>query len=375
MTDGELELTLDLFELPLKHPWTSRKGTTKGRWSLLVRVHTDGITGWGEAPLPLRIERPLALAREAAGLIPRLYPGEAFAARTSLDHAGLPGWMRHGIINALMDHAARTRGVPLARFLADAMHTSVIRIHTEPGQSVPVNGNVGIGDAEQTAQQARRLVDEGTTTLKVKSLGDARVDEKRLSAIRDAVGDEIKLRLDVNGAWNTEDAFDALQRLAPFNLEYIEEPLGDASLEQRARLNAKSPVGIAWDESVNDQESAEQLAPGAAALVVKPPRLGGVDRFLPVLAAAHHAETHVVVSTPLEGAIGRAVDLQLAALCMPGTAHGLGTGNELDSDLADPAPLPHRGHIQIPEGVGIGTFTLTTTGKPLRIDRRAARSG
>jgi L-Ala-D/L-Glu epimerase len=358
-----LGVELDLHRLPLVSPWTSRRGVTRDRWSLVVRVRHGGVTGLGEAPLPLRLDEATAMsmARDAAARIPRLHVGEAFAVREGLDHApGLPGWLRHGVLAAALDLSAREAGSSLAAWLVRALGSvdTPLQVHVGPGEALQVNGNLGPLPPEEGAARARSLVEQGFSTLKVKSLGDAKADALLLGAIRDELGDEVLLRLDANGAWSPKEVLGALRLLEPVSLQYVEEPLGEASDEERLMLARKSPVPVAWDESITGGRSARVLAPDAAALVVKPPRLGGVDRFLEVLAAAMQSETPMVVSTPLEGAIGRAVDLQLASLVPGGFAHGLGTGRVFASDLAEPSLLPENGSVRLPDGLGIGRFRL-----------------
>ncbi len=364
MSPGELDVSLSLHRLPLARPWTSRRGTTTQRWSVLVKVEGQGVRGLGEAPLPLRVQDPLILVRNVASSLPRLRSGEVFAARDALDRAGLHAWFRHGVMSALVDHGARLQGVSFATFLADAVRSpqNPVRVRVPPGGSIPVNGNLGPLDPEEAVQEGERLLQAGFSTIKVKSMGDADADARRLGALRRALGPDVFLRLDANGAWGVDEALDALKTLAPFSLQYVEEPLGEGSLGDRVRLAQKSPVPLAWDESVTDAQAASVLAPSAAALVVKPPRLGGVDRFLEVLAAGSGSATPLVVSTPLEGAIGRAVDLQLASLSPGSLAHGLGTGDALAGDLASPALLPEAGWVRMPPGPGIGAFELALDG-------------
>ena len=48
---------------------------------------------------------------------------------------------------------------------------------------------------------------------------------ERVRAVRAAVGPDVRLRLDVNGAWDLETATERLDAIARFALEYVEQPL------------------------------------------------------------------------------------------------------------------------------------------------------
>lgn len=357
-------LLLRLHQLPLKRAWTSRRGTTKERWSLVVTVHEDGVRGLGEAPLPLRTTDANRLVREETVRLPSLPVGDLQAAKAELDRSRLAPWLRYGILSALVDHKARKDRVSFAAALCDWSKRSGMPCdpRVSAGGWLPVNGNIGPLEPDDAAAEAVRLVNEGFVALKVKSMGNAQADARRLGMIRRAVGSDVALRLDANGAWEVDEVMDALRVLAPYSLEYVEEPLGEGDLAMRARLAEKSVTPVAWDESVTGPHEAAVLAQTAAALVVKPPRLGGVDRFLGVLAAAMRAGTPVVVSTPLEGAVGRAVDLQLAALAGIKCAHGLATGEVFDEDLASGSEPIVGGRLRLPETPGIGELEPTLGG-------------
>ena len=93
---------------------------------------------------------------------------------------------------------------------------------------------------------AAAAVREGFRCVKVKvGIGD---DAGRLAAVRAAVGPDVLIRVDANGAWETpEEALANLRALAPVGLELCEEPIhGVEALRAVAR---ESPVRIAMDET------------------------------------------------------------------------------------------------------------------------------
>ncbi|MGI8810678.1 MAG: o-succinylbenzoate synthase [Acidimicrobiales bacterium] len=176
----------------------------------------------------------------------------------------------------------------------------------------------------------------GLVDVKVKVGVDVgSVDVDRVAAVRDAIGPHARLRVDANGAWDVDKAISMIERLAPLDLELVEQPV--ASLEDLAAVRRRVTVPVAADESVRNLDDARRLAAlGAAdALVVKVQPLGGIAATLEVIAAAGVA---VIVSSMYETSVGLAAGLALAAaLDQLPFACGLGTAGLFVGDVvADP---------------------------------------
>jgi len=143
-------------------------------------------------------------------------------------------------------------------------------------------------------------------------------DIERLRAVRRAVGGDVSLRADANGAWDRETAREAVERLAPLDLAYLEQPLpaddldGAAALRTvgercRYRHRPRSPVPIALDESLATRGLDAVLdADAADAVVLKPMALGGPDRALAAARRAREAGVEPVVTTDRRGRRARA---------------------------------------------------------------------
>ncbi|QRV02446.1 o-succinylbenzoate synthase [Arcanobacterium phocisimile] len=212
---------------------------------------------------------------------------------------------------------------------------------------IPVNVTV----PATTPQRARDIVLAGTcTTAKVKvgepgqNLAD---DLSRVAAVREALGTNGKIRVDVNGAWDVTQARDALLALneAAGGLEYAEQPVAD--VEDLARLRKISPVPIAADESIrraSDPMRVKQLN-AADLIVVKNQPLGGVRAALEI---AKQIELPVVVSSALESSIGIRAGLAFAAaLPQLPYACGLATVQLLTADTVTDSLVPKNGTIAV----------------------------
>jgi o-succinylbenzoate synthase len=354
--------TLEPFSLSLSSPLETARGTIDAREGVLVRVEAAGTEGVGEAtPLPGWTESLEECRAALERVLDAGDSGDRDAALAGLDGApagvgGTPA-ARHGLALALADARARAAGAPLYRHLdGDRRAGDDRRV-----ERVPVNATVGDGSPETTASDACAAVAEGFRALKIK-IGARSVDEDvaRLRTVREAVGHDVELRADANGAWTHAQARDALPSLAGTGVAYVEQPLSPADLAGHAALREGSAsddgaVGIALDETLAETPIGRVLDAGVAdVLVLKPMVLGGPDRAREAALRAREAGVTPVVTTTIDAALARAGAAHVVASLpdAPRSACGLATGDRLAEDLlADPAPIAD-GFAQVPQEPG-----------------------
>ena len=210
-------------------------------------------------------------------------------------------------------------------------------------EEVAVNALVPAVAAAEAEALAAHAVAEGFTTVKVK-VGD-RDDVDRVAAVRSAAGPGARLRVDANGGWDVEEAVAAIARLAPFDLELVEQPV--ASLDDLAGVRRRVAVPVAADECVRSVTDARRLAAlqAADAVVLKVQPLGGVAAALEV---AGEAGVPAIVTSMYETSVGLAAGLALAA-ALPDLpwACGLGTAALLAADVVADPLLPVRGVLAV----------------------------
>ena len=215
--------------------------------------------------------------------------------------------------------------------------------------TVGVNATVPAVPAEAVAATLARYPGCRTAKVKVAELGQTLADDvARVAAAREALGPEGRVRVDANGAWNVDEAEHAIHALAPFDLEYVEQPC--ATIEELAELRRRVKymgIPIAADESVRKMEDPLAVARAGAAdvLVLKVSPLGGVARALSI---ASDAGLPVVVSSAIETSVGISMGLHLAA-ALPSLEFdcGLGTVAMLTADVTDAPLLPVDGALPV----------------------------
>lgn len=348
-----VERRLVPYRLPLARPYTWARGTQTERIGLLVALGSDaGVVGWGEiAPPPDEAPDPQGMHDAVQRILDAVEPCGVEAFVDAVDRARPGPRVRCALVTAALDAAARAGGWPLAVELG--RRAGAPDAHTE----VPVNALVGSVGPREAVAQAVAAVRDGFGTIKVKSDGNVRRDADRLAAVRQAVGDDVALRLDPNGSWAAADALGHLIALAGLDLEYVEQPVADVAVDALARLRERSPIPLAWDESVTSVAKADRLAADGAAdvLVLKPQRLGGPDRVVAAAQAARRHGIDSVVTNSLETAVGRAAALHAALLLTdPVRACGLATETYLAKDVDMDAARSEGGRMRRAEAAGLG---------------------
>ncbi len=214
--------------------------------------------------------------------------------------------------------------------------------------SIPVNVTVPACDPERAREIV--LASNGCRTAKVKVAERGQEpgeDEARLEAVRDALGPDGLVRIDVNGGWSVEEAIARIPLLdrAAGGLEYVEQPCAD--VEDLAVVRRRVDVPIAADESIRRAEDPYRVrdleAADIAVLKVQP--LGGVRACLRI---AEDIGLPVVVSSALETSVGIAAGVALAA-ALPELEHacGLATVQLLTDDVTAEPLLPVDGHLPV----------------------------
>ena len=214
---------------------------------------------------------------------------------------------------------------------------------------VPVNATVPAVPAGSVGEVLARFPGCTTAKVKVAERGQALADDvDRVAAVRDVLGREGRVRVDANGAWSVDAAREALAALAPYDLEYAEQPC--ASVEELRDLRITLArngidVAIAADESIRKAEDPLRVRDLRAAdvVVVKVAPLGGVRAALGVV---EESGLPAVVSSALDTSVGISSGVALAA-ALPGLdyACGLGTVALLDGDVTREPLVPDHGSL------------------------------
>ncbi|MCP5025305.1 MAG: o-succinylbenzoate synthase [Actinomycetia bacterium] len=334
------------WRLPFVTPFVNSRGPVVDRSGVLLRLETtDGTVGWGEAaPLDGFSAETLDDAAAALDQWCAAAVGRPLGALPAMGPRG-GGTARSARASAAVDALARIDGCSAAALLARPCSAR---------PEVAANVVVGSADPIEAADMAAGGVGRGHRTVKLK-VGHGPLDDdvRLVGAVRAAVGPDIAIRIDANGGWSEAEAIAVLERLTPYTIEYVEDPvLGPDAL---ARVRAAVAVPVALDEPLRTAEVLDaHLAVGAIDFaILKPTALGGPVEAMALARRALAAGVGTIVTSFLDSAVGRATALAVAAAIPDHGAAGLATGGLLATDLAAGHPVVD-GAMAIGLGRGLG---------------------
>lgn len=214
---------------------------------------------------------------------------------------------------ALIDWCLRADGCALADFLPPARY------------EVVYSGVISADQPADAAALARRMARLGLRQIKVK-VGTSD-DAVRLAAVRKAVGDDVELRSDANGAWIADEAIEQLRHLAPYKLQAIEQPVRADDLAGMKQVRDNAGIAVVADESLVTTEQARRLIDlGACDLFnIRISKCGGVTGSLAVAELAREAGIKIQIGaqvgeTGILSAAGRTLAAHVPALvCAEGS--------------------------------------------------------
>jgi o-succinylbenzoate synthase len=185
----------------------------------------------------------------------------------------------------------------------------------------PVTRAIGILPPDETVEMAVQWVEREFGPLKLKVGTNPGQDIDRVLAVRRAVPETVRLRIDANQGYDVPSAIRVLRSLAAA-IEYCEQPVPAWDLAGLHAVRGATGVAVAADESVHTIRDLLRVLEARAAdvLVVKLIKCGGLRAAEHLAALAASVGMPVVVVSPFETHIGAAAGVHLA-MTLPPTPH------------------------------------------------------
>lgn len=335
---------------------------------IFVRVETeDGLVGWGEAYS--QYDRDQAIAAQVEALGQYLVGRDAFHIRHFVQiafddyaqrRASLEYWCAlSGIEQALWDLAGKATGQPVYNLLGGPCRQK-IRVYAN-GWSYKMH------QPDDFARAAEKVVQAGFTAMKFDPLPrpwrtyvpkeHIRHSVQVLRAVRDAVGPDVDLLLDIHRRLAPMHAIALSRALAEFEPYWFEEPCQAENMEALAEVRAASPIPVVSGEALYGRADFRSLFRQRAVDIINPDisNCGGILELMHIAAAA---EAEMVAVSPHNY---NSTTLSLsatvhAAACMPNfTLTEYFLPYEEFGHVVTRNPLvPVNGYITLPQGPGLG---------------------
>lgn len=179
---------------------------------------------------------------------------------------------------------------------------------------------------------------------------------KMVKAVREGVGNNIRLAVDCHGAFDTNAALELCHKLEPYNLMWIEDPVPQNNLKAMAKIVRDSKTPICTGELLNTRFEFRELFEIEAADIIMPDiaRTGGIMELLKI---ASYANTHYVPVAPhnMVGPIATMASVQACSI-IPNffvLEYQMGDVKWRDQILNEPIPIK-KGRIKVPNKPGLG---------------------
>lgn len=347
-----------LVEIPTIRPHKMAVATMQTQTLVLVKISTeDGFVGWGEATtiggLGYGEESPESIKTNIetyfAPLLKSLKAQNiAQTMRALKKNINGNRFAKCAIQTALLDIQAQRLDLPLSEVLGGRLR-----------DSLPVLWVLASGDTEKDIAEGRKMIEAKRHNIFKLKIGSRRVEEdvEHVLTIKQALGSDISIRVDVNRAWSELDAIKGIQLLQNGGIDLIEQPCAIDNIDAMQRLTRRFDLAIMADESLMGPSSAYRLAKTHAASVfaVKVAQSGGLIEGHEVAKIANLAGIDLYGGTMLEGAVGTIASAHLFS-----TFENLAYGTELFGPLLLTQdilkiPLQYTDFaLHLPQGKGLG---------------------
>lgn len=319
----------------------------------IVFVETDaGITGLGEADSVFKRRGALLRHDLTAALVPAVIGEDPFriAAIVQKMDQTLDGVeeAKAAIEMALWDIVGKALDTPVYNLLGGKVR-----------DRVPLSYSIPFGDPKDMAALARERVEWGNRTVKVKvGSEDSARDIAAVKLVREAIGPDVKLRVDGNMGWQTaKQAIRVIREMEKHNLELVEQPLAAHDLDGLAEVRRAITVPLMADESVRNPRSAMQVIRRQAADIanVYVTEAGGLLNASRIFAMCEAANMPCMIGSMPEFGIGTAAQIHLgvAMTNLGPDSDACGVLYHQEDLLKNPLRI-ENGFSYPPEGPGLG---------------------
>lgn len=334
--------------IPLNEPPPVSVSGKASHYHVLIKVFTDeGIIGYGEA---YRMTPGAVCTFVEEALTPHLIGKDPTQIESLYDLMygitfiyGRKGFVLNaisGVEMALWDIAGKYRNIPVYEMLGGLCRDKIKAYASLPRYKTP----------DELAVMARRCVDEGYTALKLHQN-----DLASIKAARDAVGPDIGLMLDVNGAWSIRKALKMTEVLEEYGYLWLEEPISPMDdYEGLAYLKDKAKIPIAAGENEYTLHGFKEMVSTRCVDIIQPDatKAGGILTCRKIFALIEAWHLRLAMHSYFFGpGVAATVHLSLSNMMSEWVEiHAL----PLEASFIRPPMRPDKGYITAPAGPGLG---------------------
>lgn len=318
----------------------------------IILIETDaGITGIGEISSMFK-RRGKILCREVDALLAPALIGEdpfRIAHLVQKMERALDGSepAKAGLEMALYDIVGKALSTPVYNLLGGKVR-----------DRIPLSFSIPFGNPKEMADYAKYRAGQGHRTVKAKVGRNRKSDIETVAAMREAIGPDVRLRVDANMGWTTaKEAIGIIRELEKFDIEILEQPLPPRELDAIAEIRRSVSVPIMVDESVwGPRDAMEVIRRGAADVVnVYVSESGGLFNASRTFSMCEAAGIPCMIGSMPEFGIGTAAQIHLgvAMTNLGPDSDTCGVLYHAEDLLTEPLKI-ENGFAYPPTGPGLG---------------------
>lgn len=272
--------------IALKKPFTIALGTITQADNIFIKITTDdGIVGIGEAaPETFVTGETLTSCKAALEWLTQKLIGQNPLNIAKIHETMNREILGNGAAKAAIDIACydilgKTANLPLYQLLGG--HNDFVQ----------TDMTISIDTPSVMAAEAKKHVELGFKAIKIKVGVDPIEDVTRILAIREAVGPTIQLRVDANQGWTPKEAIRAIERISPYDIAFIEQPVAAKNLDGLKFVRDHVTDSIMSDESAFIPQDAFSLVKKDVVdyVNIKLMKCGGIYPALKIIAICESA--------------------------------------------------------------------------------------
>lgn len=308
-----IDVKLEHISVPLKRPFKTALRTVNSVEDVIVKVITDsGNVGYGEAPPTAVItgDTTGAIVGAINDVIAKNIVGMDIdnfeEIMIKLNKCMVKNTSAKAAVDiALYDLYGQLYNAPLYKLLGGYRKEIITDI------------TISVNSPEEMAEDSIDAVKLGYNTLKIKVGKDSELDIKRLQAVREAIGKDVKLRIDANQGWTPKEAVRILRKMEDLglNIELVEQPVEAHDIEGLKFITDNVYIPVMADESVFSPKDALTIMQKRAAdlINIKLMKTGGIYNALKICSIAEIYGIECMIGCMLEAKVSVTAAVHLAA--------------------------------------------------------------
>lgn len=307
------DIRIGEISVPLRTPFKTALRTVNSVEDIIVEIHTDtGKIGYGEAP-PTGV-----ITGDTKGSIIGAIKDHIKKTIVGMDIENFEEIMRR-LDKSIIKNTSAKAAVDIALYdlYGQLYNAPIYKLLGGYRKEIITDITISVNSPEEMAKDSLDAVKRGFETLKIKVGKDPLVDIERMKAIREAVGYDVKLRIDANQGWKPKEAVRALRQMEDegLQIEFVEQPVTAHDIDGLKYVTDNVSIMVLADESVFSPADALTILQKRAAdfVNIKLMKTGGIHNALKICSAAEIYGVECMIGCMLEAKVSVNAAVHLAA--------------------------------------------------------------